>query len=44
MKLKAKEVKGVTVIELDGNVMGGPDALALNDFLHTLVAEKRTMW
>jgi anti-sigma B factor antagonist len=39
MKLKAKEIKGVTVIELDGNVVGGPDASALNDFLHKLVSE-----
>ena len=42
MKLKAKEVQGVTVIELDGNVMGGPDALALNDFLHTLITEQKS--
>ena len=39
MKFKTKEIKGVTVIELDGNVMGGPDASALNDFLHTLIPE-----
>jgi len=41
MKFKAKEVKDVTVIELDGNVMGGPDASALNEFLHTLIAEEK---
>lgn len=41
MKLKAKEIKGVTVIELDGNVVGGPDASALNDFLHKLVSEEK---
>ena len=41
MKLKAKEIRGVTVIELDGNVMGGPDASALNDFLHKLIAEEK---
>ena len=41
MKLKAKEIKGVTVIELDGNVVGGPDASALNDFLHKLVGEEK---
>ena len=41
MKLKAKEIHGVTVIELDGNVMGGPDASALNDFLHKLITEKK---
>jgi len=37
MKFKSKDVKGVTVIELSGNVMGGPDAAALNDQLHKLV-------
>ena len=42
MNLKTKEVKGVTVIELDGNVMGGPDATALNDYLHKLIAEEKT--
>lgn len=41
MKLKTKEVKGVTVIELDGNVIGGPDASALNDYLHTLISEDK---
>jgi len=42
MKFKTSEVKGVTVIELSGNVMGGPDAAALNDQLHKLVeADKK---
>ncbi len=41
MKLKIKELKGITVIELDGNVMGGPDASALNDYLHTLITENK---
>jgi anti-sigma B factor antagonist len=41
MKLKTKEIKGVIVIELDGNVMGGPDATALNDYLHQLITENR---
>ena len=41
MKFKTKEIKEVTVIELDGNVMGGPDASALNDFLHKLIAEEK---
>ena len=41
MKLKAKEIKGVTVIELDGSVVGGPDASALNEFLHKLVSEEK---
>ena len=37
MKFKTKEVKDVTVIELNGNVMGGPDATELNEELHKLV-------
>jgi len=37
MKFKTKEVKGITVIELNGNVMGGPDATELNEELHKLV-------
>ncbi|MGD0037730.1 MAG: STAS domain-containing protein [Bacteroidota bacterium] len=41
MKFKTKETKGVTVVELEGNVMGGPDASALNDFLHKLITEKK---
>jgi anti-sigma B factor antagonist len=41
MKLKTKEMKGVIVIELDGNVMGGPDATALNDYLHQLITEDK---
>ena len=42
MKFKTKESKGVTVIELSGNVLGGPDANELNNKLHELVsAEKK---
>jgi len=41
MKFKTKEIKGVTVVELEGNVLGGPDASALNDFLHKLIIEKK---
>ena len=41
MKFKTKEIKGITVVELEGNVMGGPDASALNDFLHKLITEKK---
>lgn len=41
MKLKTKEIKEITVIQLDGNVMGGPDASALNDYLHKLITEDR---
>ena len=42
MKLSSKESGGVTVIALDGSVLGGPDATALNDTLHTLT-EKHKM-
>ncbi len=37
MKLKIKEVKGVILVELKGNVMGGPDASSLNEELHKLI-------
>jgi len=42
MKLKTRDVNTVTVIELKGNVMGGPDATALNDELHKLIETKKT--
>jgi anti-sigma B factor antagonist len=41
MKLKTKEIKSITVIELDGNMVGGPDASALNDYLHKLITENK---
>jgi len=41
MKFKTKELQGITVVELEGNVMGGPDASALNDFLHKLISEEK---
>lgn len=37
MRLKTKDIKGVTLIELKGNVMGGPDASSLNEELHKLI-------
>ena len=37
MKFKSKDIDGVTVIELKGNVMGGPDASSLNEQLHKLI-------
>ena len=42
MKFKTKDVKEVTVIELKGNVMGGPDATELNEELHKLVEAGKT--
>jgi len=41
MKFKSEEKHGVTVIALDGNIMGGPDATSLNDELHKLVKESK---
>ena len=41
MTIKIKDVKGITIIELKGNVMGGPDASALNEYLHKLVTENK---
>lgn len=41
MKLSSKEVGGVTVIELDGSVLGGPDATVLNDTLHKLTEKRK---
>lgn len=37
MKFTIKEQGDVTVIQLNGNVMGGPDATSLNEELHKLV-------
>jgi len=38
MKLRQKELKtGVILIEIEGNIIGGPDAMSLNDEVHKLV-------
>lgn len=41
MKLSTKETDGITIIELEGSVLGGPDATALNDALHKLMDKKK---
>ena len=41
MKFKSRESKGVTIIELTGNVMGGPDATSLNEQIHKLIGENK---
>lgn len=41
MKLSSKEVGGVTVVILEGSVLGGPDATALNDALHKLTEKNK---
>lgn len=42
MQFSSKDVQGVTVISLSGNVLGGPDANALNDQLRSLLETKKT--
>ncbi len=39
MKFKTSEKNSVTIISLQGNIMGGPDANLLNELLHKLVAQ-----
>ena len=41
MKLSNKEIDGITVIELEGSVLGGPDATILNDMLHSLTEKRK---
>lgn len=41
MKLSTREAKEIVVIELEGSVMGGPDATALKEEIHTLVEKKK---
>ncbi len=38
MKSRQKELKnGVVLIELEGNIVGGPDAITLNEEVHKLI-------
>ena len=41
MKIKVSEKYGAAVIELKGNVMGGPDAQEFNTLLHKLLDEEK---
>jgi anti-sigma B factor antagonist len=41
MKLSTREADGVTVLELEGSVLGGPDATVLNETLHKLVEKDK---
>ena len=41
MKLSAKEADRITIISVEGNVMGGPDASALNEMLHKLTEKRK---
>lgn len=42
MSLKVSERYNCVVIELKGNVMGGPDAVRLNEQLHDLIEKDQT--
>ena len=37
MKLKHREEGGVVIVEMKGNVLGGPDASTLNEQLHAFI-------
>lgn len=37
MKFKAREEKDIVVIEMKGNILGGPDASTLNEQLHQYI-------
>src|SRR5690554_5037758 len=39
MKIKTSEKYGAVVVELKGNVMGGPEAQEFSDLLHKLLDE-----
>ncbi|MCF8241138.1 MAG: STAS domain-containing protein [Melioribacteraceae bacterium] len=41
MKIKTREHYGAVVVELKGNVMGGPDAQEFNTLLHKLLDEDK---
>ena len=42
MQIKVSERDGIVVLKLNGKIMGGPDATALNDKLHELVEAGKT--
>ncbi|MCX8009623.1 MAG: STAS domain-containing protein [Ignavibacteria bacterium] len=39
MKIKQRETYNTVILELSGNVMGGPDSAELNNLLHKLLDE-----
>jgi anti-sigma B factor antagonist len=41
MNLSTRDLNGITVVELEGSVLGGPDATELNDLLHALAEKKK---
>ena len=40
MNLSLSEQNTITIIKLEGSMLGGPDASALNDTVHSLVEKK----
>ncbi|MBN2070364.1 MAG: STAS domain-containing protein [Candidatus Krumholzibacteriota bacterium] len=41
MKIKKKDVDGVTILELSGEMYGGPDNMKLIDVISELIEEKK---
>ena len=41
MKFSTKEITGVTVIKMEGSMLGGPEASELNNTLHKLIEGKK---
>jgi len=41
MKFSTKETQGVTVIKMEGSMLGGPEASELNNTLHKLIEGKK---
>ena len=37
MELERTEIDGITIFELSGKIMGGPDAMMMNDQLHQVL-------
>ncbi|MFQ5636429.1 MAG: STAS domain-containing protein [bacterium] len=42
MKINEKFLEDVVVLELSGKIMGGPDAVLLNDKLHEFIESNKT--
>ncbi len=45
MKLRQKELNnGVILLEIEGNIIGGPDAMSLNEEFHRLVSSGKKLF
>ncbi len=42
MSFITSDINGCAVIEFEGKVIGGPDAVSLNEKLHELISENKT--